>query len=373
MAIINIAASHRFHLLDLARELEKQGHDVKFYSYLPKKRLLKYGLKKEHFISLFWITSPFLFLEKISKNSRWATYLKFIFLDILMSLIMRKCDIYIALGCVYLNSIKVAKKKYNAKTILEWGSKHIFEEINAITPTPTSKISKDFLHCRSIKGYEISDYIAIPSIHVFESFIKNNISSNKLIINPYGVDTKMFYATKLEKNHFDLIMVGGWSYRKGCDKIIKIMESNPDLSFLHVGSIVDLEFPNFNNMKHINSVDQIELINYYSKAKVFILLSRTEGLAMVQVQALACGLPIVCSKNTGGEDLHNLLEDKEWIKIVENIDDENEILDKVKQALIKSKLQPQPRSYGNNNLDYFSWNLYGERYSIFIKKINNET
>lgn len=369
MAIINIAASHRFHLLDLARELEKQGHDVKFYSYLPKKRLLKYGLKKENFISLFWISSPFLLLEKITKNSRWATYLKYIFLDLLMSLIMRRCEVYIALGCVYLHSIKTAKKKYNSKTILEWGSKHIFEEINAIQPTPISKISNDYLHIRSLKGYKIADYIAIPSIHVYNSFIKNNIPSKKLILNPYGVDTKMFHTTTLDKNHYDIIMVGGWSFRKGCDKIIKIMENNPDISFLHVGPIVDLEFPNFNNMKHINSVDQMELVDYYSKAKIFLLLSRTEGLAMVQVQALACGLPIVCTKNTGGEDLQKLLNDKEWIVVVENINDENEILNKIKFALNKASYQSQPRSYGNIDLNYFSWNLYGERYSKTIKKM----
>lgn len=44
---INIAASHRFHLLDLARELEYQGHDVCFYSYVPTKRAMMYGLKKK--------------------------------------------------------------------------------------------------------------------------------------------------------------------------------------------------------------------------------------------------------------------------------------------------------------------------------------
>lgn len=44
---INIASTHRFHLLDLARELEKQGHDVKFYSYVPQKDVSNLGLIKK--------------------------------------------------------------------------------------------------------------------------------------------------------------------------------------------------------------------------------------------------------------------------------------------------------------------------------------
>ena len=44
---INIASTHRFHLLDLARELERQGHDVKFYSYVPTKDVLNLDLIKK--------------------------------------------------------------------------------------------------------------------------------------------------------------------------------------------------------------------------------------------------------------------------------------------------------------------------------------
>jgi glycosyltransferase involved in cell wall biosynthesis len=36
------------------------------------------------------------------------------------------------------------------------------------------------------------------------------------------------------------------------------------------------------------------------------MASIEEGMAMVQMQALACGLPLICSPNTGGEDLLRL-------------------------------------------------------------------
>jgi glycosyltransferase involved in cell wall biosynthesis len=36
---------------------------------------------------------------------------------------------------------------------------------------------------------------------------------------------------------------------------------------------------------------------------VFVLASIEEGLALVQAQAMACGLPIIATTNTGAEDL----------------------------------------------------------------------
>ena len=61
-------------------------------------------------------------------------------------------------------------------------------------------------------------------------------------------------------------------------------------------------FPDEINFKHQNIVPESELIYYYSKAKVFVLLSKDEGLALVQPQAVACGLPLVITKHTGGDD-----------------------------------------------------------------------
>ena len=48
---------------------------------------------------------------------------------------------------------------------------------------------------------------------------------------------------------------------------------------------------------------QRELYKHYSQGSVFAILSIEEGLALVQPQAMACGLPIICTTNTGGEDI----------------------------------------------------------------------
>lgn len=366
---INIAASHRFHLLDLAHELEKQGHEVRFYSYVPTKRALRYGLKKECSYSLFFLFLPILLLIKLSKGADWSLKLLSVLIDNYLAFFMKPCDIYIGLGTVYQKSFIRAKKKYNAITILEWGSKHNEEQHRILEEIKEFKKQSTFLKKRAIEGYQLADYISIPSDHVKQSFIERGVPEEKLIQNPYGVDLSQFYPTKLSDEHnYDIITVGGWSYVKGSDLLIDFFKRS-NLTLLHVGPIVNLDFPkDMKNIVHVEPVDQKQLVNYYSKAKIFVLPSRAEGLAMVQVQALACGLPIVCSKHTGGRDLRNFLDDKKWI-----IEMQEETIDElarcIEQALDLASTQTGLRSYSDKIGDQLTWDAYGKRYNDALKKI----
>lgn len=358
---INIAASHRFHLLDLARELEKQGHQIHFYSYLPKNKAIQFGLKSSSNHSLFIIMVPFLILEKFSNRAFWAIAIKNVFMDFLVSVIMRPCDVFIGLGSVYKKSFLNAKNKFNAITVLEWGSKHIIEQRAQFNEISRTRYP-DFFFNRDLFAYGFVDYISIPSKHVEESFLKHGISKEKLLVNPYGVDLASFYPTELSDISYDIIMVGGWRFEKGADLIIDFCKRNPNITFLHVGAIVNLEFPKIKNMTHVDSVKEKELVNYYAKAKIFILPSRSEGLAMVQIQAIACGLPIVCSKDTGGRDLREYITDPKWIIELEN-NDQSQLLLKVEEALVLAKKQNGFRSYAPKINLLLSWKAYGIRYN----------
>jgi glycosyltransferase involved in cell wall biosynthesis len=55
--------------------------------------------------------------------------------------------------------------------------------------------------------------------------------------------------------------------------------------------------------KYLGPKPRAELYHYYSQASVFVIASIEEGLAMVMAQAMACGLPVIATTNTGAEDL----------------------------------------------------------------------
>lgn len=368
--VINILATHRFHVLDLARELSNLGHDVRFYSYVSGRRVEKFGFPSKNCINFLWLVLPFFALAKLFPNNNkwqfWVINKRNTIIDWYVSHVARKCDVLIALGCIYTKSIKKAKSE-GSVTILEWGSKHIIEQLKnfgRLEIYPKKQLASD-LH-----EYEIVDYISIPATHVKESFLKHGVAENKLLVNPYGVSLNQFSPT-ICSNEYDLICVGGWRYEKGSDLLVEVCRKY-GYKLLHVGAIINMEFPEDSNFTHIDPVDQSCLIEYYRKCKVFILPSRSEGLSLVQAQAIACGLPVVCSKETGGIDLRDQITDKEWI--IEMADFEIDTLHNcIEKALTLSNTQFAERNYTGNEISNLSWAAYGKRYSDNLKKITNES
>lgn len=370
MVKINILSPGRFHVCDLARELDKNGFDVKFYSFVPAKRTEKFGLPRRCSASLLWAMAPFLFLErKIFKNKGWAHRLRILVQDYLTGIVMRNCDICIAMSGDFLYAPMRAKKN-GSILIYERGSKHIEEQRRVLERIPSFKDTNpvpEFNYRRELESYKIADYIAIASKHVKESFLPYDFPVERLFQNPYGVDLSMFRPLPNVAKEYDVIMVGGWSYRKGCDLIIEAIKKT-GIKFLHVGGIVDLEFPkNIPNMTHVGAVDQTQLINYYNKAKVFLLPSREEGLAMVQAQAVACNLPLVGSYDSGAEDLKNMVANSEYVTIIESYTTEA-VIKGIKEGLANySRLGNTV--YAGDAIKNLTWEAYGKRYADFLKTI----
>lgn len=364
--VINIASlGGRTHMLDTARELEKFGHTVRFYSYVPTKRAMQFGLKKECSYSLFLYAIPFLLLFKLFSRKKWNSLLYQYAFDYLTAWYMKPCDVFIGQSPLHRYTLKYIKKKYNAIVILERGTSHILEFINILSSNPeyqkeTRQVKLD------LEGYTYADYISVGAQHVLDSFIKYGYPKEKIFVNNYGFDYSQFYPTKLEYQ-YDLLFVGGWSYRKGADLITKVCERK-GYKFLHVGSILS-PFPQIKCMHHIDAVEQSELIKYYTQSKVFILPSREEGLAMVQLQAMACGLPLVCSPKSGGKDLKKYVTDSDnWIIEVNELTIEQLII-AIEKALSMSNKQTGIRCYAKEHMQEASWTGYGKRYNDFLINI----
>jgi glycosyltransferase involved in cell wall biosynthesis len=164
-------------------------------------------------------------------------------------------------------------------------------------------------------------------------------------------------------------MVGQWCYRKGCDLLTEACLHILKKKLLHVGSVVDCPLPNHPLFTHVDSVNEPQLVNYYMQAKIFALPSREEGLALVQPQALICGLPIVCSKDTGGRDLRNFLDDRKWI--IEMPETTVECLAEcIMKALALADTQPEgKRNYAGKAIEQLTWEAYGKRYNENIFRI----
>ena len=118
-----------------------------------------------------------------------------------------------------------------------------------------------------------------------------------------------------------------------------------------------MSFPVSERFVHYDFVPQWRLSEFYAQAHVFALASREEGLALVQLQALASGLPLVCTDRTGGADLSLTPGLASRIRVVSSGD--ANLLAKAISSTLADKLSPLAES----DRQILSWRGYGLRYA----------
>ncbi|MCW5717128.1 MAG: glycosyltransferase family 4 protein [Bauldia sp.] len=306
---IAIATAGRFHVLDLARELLALGHHVDFYSYVPVRRAEAFGLPRAAQRSLVPVVGPLAAWEHyrpgLAPVSReWLTHRG---LDVALRLRLRPCDLLIAMSGMYVEALRLARRRYGAQVWVERASHHILAQDAVLAATPGARRPTRSAIARELAGYALADRIAVPSTTVAESFAIDPAAEAKLFRNPFGVRLEDFpQAVAPPGPAYRLLFVGTWSLRKGCDLLAQAVFPDDGIEVIHVGPPGDCPFPaGHGSFRHVDKVDQRDLVGFYHSADALILPSREEGLSFVQVQALAAGLPILCSDRTGGADLRH--------------------------------------------------------------------
>lgn len=363
---IAIATAGRFHVLDLARELHALGHRVRFYSYVPKKRAVSFGLAPECHVDLLPLLAPLigwgLAAPKLAPALRdeltWRA------LDQAVIRRLEPCDVFICMSGIYLDAIEHARRAFGAKTIVVRGSKHILaqDEILAAIPgagRPTPKAIE-----RELLGYQAADMIDVPSEHAAQSFERDAGAFAKVVRNPYGVDLAMFpqRAAALASKPIRFAFAGSWSLRKGCDLLAPALDLTADVALSHIGSAGDAPFPERHpRLARVGQVEQSKLAEHYAAHDGLVLPSREDGFGMVLGQALACGLPIVCSPHTGGADLRHTPALADRVTVMRDVSAEAisaalaQVRDRIREGPPFAPLTEQDRQS-------LSWRAYAERY-----------
>jgi glycosyltransferase involved in cell wall biosynthesis len=364
---IAIATAGRFHVLDLARELAEFGYAVDLYSYVPKTRVLRFGLPSACHRSLLPFALPALALDRLapvvqSSIREWFLY-KSLNLAVLTRL--RTCDLFIAMSGIYLEAARFAKRRFGAAIWLERGSQHILSQDEILAGIPGASRPSSLTIDRELAGYALADRIAIPSLHVEESFRRDPAAHAKLFRNPYGVDLTMFPSVKRRNSggDFTLLFVGSWSLRKGCDLLESAIKQISGTRLIHVGTISDLAFPKDDaRFVHRGAVPQTELRHFYADADAFVLASREDGFAMVLPQALASGLPVICTDRTGGPDLAHTPALAKRITIIPH-GDLSSLAAAVVELVQRRKTGMQLPPLIDSDCETLSWKAYGRRYA----------
>lgn len=152
--------------------------------------------------------------------------------------------------------------------------------------------------------------LVTPSIWL-NDLVKQSFFSNKqCVVIRNGIDLSVFkptYSDFRKKNNLSdeiIILLGvafGWNYRKGLDVFIELSSILPSIfQIVLVGTDDNIDKklpPNIISVHRTHS--QVELAEIYTAANVFINPTREEMLGMTNIEANACGTPVI-TFNTGG-------------------------------------------------------------------------
>src|SRR5262245_974648 len=364
-----IASAGRFHLLDLARELHALGVEVHFYSFVARKRAEKFGLPSRCHVALLPFLFPLvawqrlfprLFPRALERLMCWA-------LDMLTIFRMRPCNVFICMSGMYLQAPRFARWRYGARVILHRGSRHILSQKEILARLPHAQQVTPFILRRELEGYAIADRIAVPSTQVVESFAPWAEHACKLFLSPYGVDLDQFPLRSGNlPSEPTVLFVGNWSYQKGVDVLTQAIAEMDGVRLIHVGALVDAPFPNHLRFVHHELVPQWKLKCFYGAAHVFVLASRQDGLALVLCQALASGLPLVCTDRTGASDLTPGLE--RLIRVVP-AGDPNALRRALAQALDDATGKTGVAPITSAERETLSWSAYAKRHLELMLEI----
>ncbi len=315
---IVISVWGRFHAFDLARELQQCHALSALITSYPRFVVERYGVDR----SRIW-SRPV--SEVICRLGQKAPALgRLTRSDLRAKQLFEKSarkalrsvsgDVFVGWSGTSLSLLRDAKAR-GMLTILERCSTHIVEQTKllvdeysrfgrAFTDTPPETTEQE------LAEYEEADYIAVPSTFVQESFLRQGVSADKLLLIPYGTDISLFRPDAVPHEPFRIIQVGAVSIRKGFRYVDEAFREAaiPDSELWFVGGVSPEAKRHFGSKPHPGITlhghkPQSELAKYYNQSDVATLASVEEGMAYVLAQAAACGLPIVCTANTGGREI----------------------------------------------------------------------
>lgn len=376
---VDIAVPGKFHAFKLAKKLEARGCLRRIYTTHPKFSIDTDGIPDKKVTHILF---PQLIEQAGQKfpvlndliPSHWNepfTRWKGILFDraVARKLESTEDGIFVGYAGVCLKSLTRAND-LGLTTVVERSSCHIRSQKEILEKEyrkfgqGRSLISEQHIK-REKKEYRIADYIMTPSKFVQKSFIERGFSEEKVIVIPIGTDIDQFTQRDNRTVESDstttYLFAGTIDLQKGVQYLLRAWESLDlqDSKLLLAGNIsknmedVIAEYEDNNSVQFLGWVDNIEQL--YNEASTFVFPSLHDGFGMVVTEAMASGLPVIVSENTGAKDIVRNATDGYVIPIR----DSTVLADKMKYMFENPEKRKQ---MGNNARNRIKSNYTDEKY-----------
>jgi glycosyltransferase involved in cell wall biosynthesis len=172
-----------------------------------------------------------------------------------------------------------------------------------------------YFYERAVMMMEHVDYVLSPSAYVTRSFLARGFRPEQILRNVYPVDLSCFSPAREPRpaaRPLTLICTGSLSLRKGTPYLLEafraVRRKIPNARLLLSRIVEDSMRPILSQYQDLPidwspGLPHAQLAERLRSADLFVLPSLEDGFARTVTEALACGLPVVTTPNTGACDL----------------------------------------------------------------------
>jgi glycosyltransferase involved in cell wall biosynthesis len=271
-------------------------------------------------------------------------------------------------------------KKLNRCFILDVSIGHpvskekVYRNLFALYPEWKEQIQpkNDLLIVLENKEIELADTIVVPSQFVRNTYIDNGVNRAKIFVNPFGTDVQSFTLAPRQNEKPSFLFFGGLTARKGLPFLLKVWDTfikkHPECTLILAGyGTLPEGYVLPEGVKNIGLVLPSDRQKVFDMADVFVFPSFFEGLAQVQIEASACGLPVIGSTQSGAEDL---VEDSKSGFIINPGNDKDLFAAMEYFVTNPNRIKIMGSRSRDIAVEKFTWDAYGERWNYIINKQN---
>jgi glycosyltransferase involved in cell wall biosynthesis len=151
----------------------------------------------------------------------------------------------------------------------------------------------------------LADCVVVPSDYCRQSFLDVGVPPAKVVTSHRGVDLSRYEPAISSDGIFRVICLGRVCRRKGQEQLVQAwkLAALKGAELLFVGAVDDDSRELVESSANDPSIRFLgfsrEPEKYLKQASVSVLLSSNEGLAKTLIESAACGLPILCTRESG--------------------------------------------------------------------------
>jgi len=235
------------------------------------------------------------------------------------------------------------------------------------------EISADFAPTRAARKdteLEMATHIVCPSGFVRDSLRSAGFAPERLVTLAFGTECGLTSCATMRRDPL-FLYVGKISARKGVHRLIRVWKQLGAYRTHRLRLIGELALPKTyikayrNVFEHVPRLPRESLSEEYSKAQAFVFNALADGFGHVVGEAMACGTPVLASRNSGAPDL---IRDESEGRLVEYGDEQalGSVLD---WALTHpAALADMGRAARNRALER-NWNLFAGEFVAWMTSV----